>query len=58
LTAVAGHRILKPSRTGGLVMPKPDVEQRKVVVLELVAASAIFGVVAIVLYMVFSYKPL
>lgn len=38
-------------------MPKPELEDRKVMVLEFVAASAIFTIVAIVLYMVFSYRP-
>ena len=36
---------------------KPDLEERKVVFLEFVAASAIFCIVALVLYMVFTYKP-
>lgn len=36
---------------------KPDTEERKILLLEFVAASAIFTIVAIVLYMVFSYKP-
>ena len=36
---------------------KPDAEDRKILLLELVAASAIFTIVAVVLYMVFSYKP-
>ncbi len=38
-------------------MSKPVSEDRKVVLLELLAASAIFSIVGIVLYMVFSYKP-
>lgn len=38
-------------------MPKRDIEDRKVLVLECVAASAIFTIVAVVLYMVFSYRP-
>lgn len=38
-------------------MPKPVPEERKVVVLECVAASAIFTIVAVVLYMVFTYRP-
>lgn len=38
-------------------MPKPELEDRKVMVLECVAASAIFTIVAVVLYMVFSYRP-
>ncbi len=36
---------------------KPDVEERKVVVLEFVAAFAILSIIALVLYMVFSYRP-
>ena len=35
----------------------PDSEQRRVVLLEFVAASAIFSIVALVLYMVFTYRP-
>lgn len=38
-------------------MPKPESDERRVVVLEFIAASAIFTIFAIVLYMVFSYKP-
>lgn len=38
-------------------MAKQNLEERRVIVLEFVAASAIFSIVAIVLYMVFSYKP-
>jgi hypothetical protein len=36
---------------------KPDVEERKVIFLEFIAATAIFSIVALVLYMVFTYKP-
>ena len=36
---------------------KPDLEEKRVVVLEFVAASAILSIIALVLYMVFSYKP-
>ena len=36
---------------------KPDQEERKVILLEFLAASAIFSIVALVLYMVFTYKP-
>ena len=36
---------------------KPDPEERRVIYLEVVAASAIFSIVAVVLYMVFAYKP-
>ena len=36
---------------------KPDLEERKVVALEFVAAFAILSIIALVLYMVFSYKP-
>ena len=35
----------------------PDLDDRKVVWLEFIAASAIFAIVALVLYMVFSYRP-
>lgn len=41
-------------------MPKPHLpesEDRKILILELAAASAIFTIAAIVLYMVFSYRP-
>ena len=34
-----------------------DPEQRRVILLEFVAASAIFSIVALVLYMVFTYRP-
>jgi hypothetical protein len=36
---------------------RADPEERKVVFLEFVAASAIFSIMALVLYMVFTYKP-
>jgi len=36
---------------------KPDLEEKKVILLELVAASTIFVIIALVLYMVFSYRP-
>lgn len=36
---------------------KPDLEERRVIVLVFLAASAIFSIVALVLYMVFSYRP-
>jgi len=32
-------------------------DEKKVIYLELVAASSIFFIVALVLYMVFTYKP-
>ncbi len=35
----------------------PESEQRRVILLEFVAASAIFSIVALVLYMVFTYRP-
>ncbi len=38
-------------------MPRPEFADRKIFLLECVAASAIFTIVAIVLYMVFSYRP-
>ena len=33
------------------------MDERKVVVLEFVAATSIFCIVALVLYMIFSYRP-
>ena len=36
---------------------KPDLEDKRVVILEFLAASAIFCIIALVLYMVFSYRP-
>ena len=36
---------------------KSDLEEKKVIYLELLAASAIFSIVALVLYMIFSYRP-
>ncbi len=36
---------------------KPDLEERKVVYMEFVAAFAILSIIALVLYMVFSYRP-
>ncbi len=36
---------------------KPNPEERKIICLEVVAASAIFSIVAVVLYMVFAYRP-
>jgi hypothetical protein len=36
---------------------KPEPEERRVIVLELLAATAIFSIVALVLFMVFSYRP-
>ena len=38
-------------------MSKPELEDRKIFLLECLAASAIFTIVAVVLYMVFSYRP-
>ena len=35
----------------------PEGEERKVVFLEIVAATAIFWIVVVVLYMVFTYRP-
>ena len=34
-----------------------DPDDRKVILLEFVAASSIFLIVALVLYMVFTYRP-
>jgi hypothetical protein len=36
---------------------KPDFEEKKVVYLEFVAAFAILSIIALVLYMVFTYRP-
>lgn len=36
---------------------KPDFDERKVIFLEFVAAAAILSIVALVLYMIFTYKP-
>jgi hypothetical protein len=38
-------------------MAKPGPDRSGIVLLEYLAASAIFCIVAIVLYMVFAYKP-
>ena len=38
-------------------MPKPNLEERQITVLEVLAAAAIFSIVGIVLYMIFRYKP-
>jgi hypothetical protein len=38
-------------------LPKPEVKDHSVLVLEFVAASAVFTIVAVVMYMVFSYRP-
>lgn len=35
----------------------PELDERKVIVLEFVAASTIFLIVALVLVMVFTYRP-
>jgi len=34
-----------------------DTGDRKAILLEFIAASAIFSIVAVVLYMVFTYRP-
>jgi hypothetical protein len=44
--------VLKPGRRD-----KPKPEEKRVVLLEVVAASAILCIIALVLYMVFSYRP-
>ena len=36
---------------------RSDVQEKRVVFLEFLAASAVLCIVALVLYMVFSYKP-
>jgi hypothetical protein len=38
-------------------LAKPDPEQRQVMMLEVLAASAIFVIAALVLFMVFYYRP-
>ena len=38
-------------------VPKPELKDRSVLVLEFVAASTVFTIVAVVLYMVFTYRP-
>lgn len=35
----------------------PEKDERRAIVLEFVAASAIFGLVLVVLYMIFTYRP-
>jgi len=36
---------------------KPDFDERKVIFLEFLAASTILFIIALVLYMVFTYRP-
>jgi hypothetical protein len=36
---------------------KPDLDEKPVIILEFIAATAILSIVALVLYMVFSYRP-
>lgn len=36
---------------------RPDPDERKVIALEFVAASSVFLLVALVLYLVFTYEP-
>ena len=38
-------------------MPRSALDDRKVILLESIAATAIFTIIFIVLYMVFSYRP-
>lgn len=38
-------------------MEKPDLEEKQIVLLEILAVSAIFSIAAIVLYIVFHYRP-
>jgi hypothetical protein len=40
-----------------LVRRKPDLDERKIVVLEFLAATIILALTVVVLYMVFSYRP-
>lgn len=44
--------MLKPGRRD-----KPILEEKRVILLEFVAASAILAIVVLVLYMVFSFRP-
>lgn len=41
----------------GSKQDKPDLEERRVATLEFIAACAILTIIALVLYMVFSYRP-
>ena len=36
---------------------RPDPDDRKVIVVELVAASSVFLIILFVLYLVFTYRP-
>jgi len=36
---------------------RPEPDERPVIVLEFVAAAAVLGVIGVVLYMVFTYRP-
>ncbi len=36
---------------------KPELDERRVILLEFVAASAILMIIGLVLFMVFTYKP-
>lgn len=36
---------------------RPDPDERKVIILEFLAAFSIFIIIALVLYMVFTYQP-
>ena len=38
-------------------MHEPDLEEKQIVLLEVLAVAAIFSIAAIVLYIVFHYKP-
>jgi hypothetical protein len=42
---------------GSVKRHKLDEEEKKVIWLEFVAAASIFSIIALVLYMVFTYKP-
>jgi len=37
---------------------RPDSDERPVIVLEFVGAAAVLGVIGVVLYMVFTYRPI
>ena len=52
VSLLRGEMMIRLSRGHGA-----NREEKKVFLLEFVAAFAIFSIVAVVLYMVFSYKP-
>jgi hypothetical protein len=36
---------------------KPNLDEKKIILMEFVAAAGILSIVALVLYMIFTYKP-